>query len=131
MKFFTARSVFVHGDKNRLQKLVTRTNGKMLDNQRFSVVIRSEKVKRYSAIPFLFHCSYERAEGGYQVQYFTTLTLWGCLRLLLSVAVIAWLAHQRQLNPYAIYGFCGAVYSVNHIIQRRHCVKQFEEAYRK
>lgn len=131
MNPFTARSVFVHGDKARLQKLVTRTNGKMLANQRFSVVMKSEKIKQYSAIPFLFHCSYKRVDGGYHIQYFTTLTLWGYLRLLLCAACIGWLVSRQQLSPYAIYGLCAALYCINHIIQRRHCVAQFEAEYRK
>lgn len=131
MKLSTTGSIFVHGDKNRLQRLVMRTNGKMLDNQRFSVAMKSKKVKQYSAIPFLFHCRYGRVEGGYQVHYFTTLTLWGYLRLLLGIAVIGWLAYRQPMSPYAIYGFSGAVYCLNHIIQRRHCVAQFEAEYQK
>lgn len=83
------------------------------------------------AIPFLFYCKYEKREDGYQIRYFTSLSVFGFLRLLLCFAVIGWIVYQQRLNLYAAYGILGLLCCINHFVQRSHCIKQFEAEYQK
>lgn len=118
-------SVLVPVDKNRLYKLVTRNNGSMRKNQRFSLVLKSKAVKEHLALPFQFHCSYYKEESGYRVRWFTFLSGWGLLRLLIGIVLVGALIVWRQLDLWPVFGACSLLYLINFFVQLNRCRKQF------
>ena len=125
LKYF-AKSVFFHGNKERLTRFVEREGGKMLTGQRFFLVVKSKKTRQLDRIPFYFLCWYQKVEGGYKICYAPLLSMSGTLRLIALLVVTGLIIQEKQLNPYIIYALPIILYFVNHYIQRSRCIRQFE-----
>ena len=123
---YLSRSVFFHGDKERLKRFVAREGGKMSTDQRFSLVVKNDKLKWYSQIRFCFICQYQKVEGGYEILYVPLLSVSSTLRLIALLVLIGLLIPGQHLNPYITYALSIILYSVNYYTQRSHCIRQFE-----
>ena len=126
-----SKTVFFSGNKDRLHRSVQRENGKMLENQRFSVTFKSNKVKRHMAIPFRFHCEYEKCEGGYNIRYLAVPTLLHFIGFLLCLVFLGFYFDYRQWNPFISCGLFLLFCVPNYFIQRSQCIRLFEEVCQK
>lgn len=122
---FSSNQIIFKGNIERLQRLVHRENGKMLENQRFYVDVKDDKLKQHHAIPFRFHCRFRKAENGYLIRYFITPTPFGFVRMAILFALLCVMVQWRQLNPFITYGFLAVAYLINYLSQRAQCVRQF------
>ena len=128
MKFI--RSFFFVGNKERLQKTVKRANGKMLSEQRFTVLMRDKTIQRHGfpqqAFCFRFHCRFQKKENGYEIQYFSTPDWWTLVRVLALPALLWWALYKK---PTSIYLAGGALLLliINLACQGVRCAKQFEK----
>ena len=120
------KTAFFAGNKDRLHRAVQRENGKLLKDKRFSVVLKSTKVKRHTAIPFRFHCNYEKCEDGYTIRYFAVPTWIYFVGFLLCLAVMGFYSYYRQWNPFISCGLFVLFCFPNYFIQRSQCIRLFE-----
>ena len=125
------KTVFFAGNKDRLHRYVRRENGKLLQDQRFSVILRSNKVKGYTAIPFCFYCKYQKCDNGYNIQYFAIPTLLYLVCFLLCVVFLGLYFYHRQWNPYISCGMFVLFCIPNYFIQRSQCIRLFGAACQK
>ena len=120
------KTAFFAGNRDRLHRCVQRENGKMLNDQRFSVVLKSDKVKRHTAIPFRFYCQYEKCEGGYNIRYFAAPT-WICIAgFLLCLTGLGLYSDYRQWNPFISCGLFTLFCFPSYFIQRSQCIRLFK-----
>ena len=120
------KTVFFAGNKDRLHRAVRRENGKILKDQQLSVILKSNKVKRHMAIPFCFHCKYQKCDNGYNIQYFVVPTLLHFACFLLCLALLGIYSYHRQWNPFISCGLFVLFCFPNYFIQRSQCIRLFE-----
>ncbi len=124
MTFFQ-NYVFMEGSKEKLQRFVQRTNGKMSDGQRFYVDVKDKKLKQHRAFPFRFYCRFQKVDKGYEIRYFIMPTIFGVVRLGAAVVFLFLLLCQNKVNPYLAGGCFMILYFFNLFAQRAQCVRQF------
>ena len=124
------RSFFFVGNKERLQKTVQRANGKMLSEQRFSVLVYDKSIQQRGllrdAYGFRFYCRFQKKENGYEIRYFVTPTCWTLARTMVVPALL-WLALHQESSSIYLAGFVLLLLLVNLVRQGVHCAEQFEE----
>lgn len=119
------KTVFFMGNRDRLHRYVQREKGKMLLNQRFVVVLKSNKV-RHAAIPFCFYCKYQKCDNGYNIQFFAVPTVVHLVCFLLCLIFMGFYFFYRQWNPYISCGLFVLFCFPNYFIQRSQCIRLFE-----
>lgn len=122
------KKVFFAGNRERLHKYIQGKQGKMLKHQAFVVTLKSDKVKRYAAIPFCFYCRYQKCENGYDIRYFPCISVLGFVRFLLGMAGFGYIFYQRQVNLFFAFSLLILLCMINYFVQRSQCVRQFEAA---
>ncbi len=120
------KTVFFVGNRDRLYRYVQQENGKIWKDQRFRLVLRSNKVKRYTAIPFRFYCKYQKCDNGYNIQYLPIPTGLHLLCFLLTIVFLGLYCYHRQWNPFIACGLFVLLCFPNYCIQRSQCIRQFE-----
>lgn len=120
------KNVFFDGNSDRLHRCIRRENGKLFKNQRFTIILKSKQVKKLSAIPFCFHCRFDKVENGYHIRYFMIPTVFHFLEFLLVMALIGLYSYYRQYNPIISCGLFTLLCIPNYFIQRSQCIRIFE-----
>lgn len=123
---FFQRTAFFKGNRERLQKCIQRENGKLLKDQQFTMIFRSDKVKRHTAIPFCFRCKYEKSDNGYQIRYSAIPTWLHFVLHLVCVVLLGLYSCYRQGNPLIWCGSFILLSVPNYFIQRSRCIRLFE-----
>ena len=128
---FIHRNILFIGNIDRLKRFIKRENGKLLDHQKFIVVFRSRKIRRqYRAIPFCFHCAYEKQEDGYNITFYALPSTAGCIYILIGWAFLFFLTWWKHLNPLNLLLFF--IFALlNYLREYSDCVKQFKAACQK
>ncbi len=119
------KHIFVEGSKEKLHRFIQRSNGKMLESQRFRVDLKDNKLKRQRAFPFRFHCSYQKADCGYDIRYCVTPTPVGFVRVGIWLGLLSLLICQNRVNAILVGGTLMILYLMNLSSQRSHCISQF------
>ena len=120
------KNVFFDGNLDRLHRCVRREKGKLLKNQRFTMILKSKKVRRLSAIPFCFRCRFQKCENGYHILYYLIPAWSHFLWFLLAIAIVGVYAYYRQWDFFVACGLFTLLCVPSYFIQRSQCILLFE-----
>ena len=127
------KTVFFAGNKERLKKTVRNAKGKMLSEQRFSVLVHDRTIRQHGlllrAFQFRIHCCFQKKGNGYEIGYFVTPNWWTIVRII--VFIILWLVLYQKAKSVYLTIFVFLLLLVNFVRQGIHCTKQFEEMCKK
>ena len=118
------RKVFFEGTKDRLHRFIQRQNGKLIDDQRFTVVYRIKS--RRGAHTQCVRGQYKKAENGYDIHYFVLPTIWNVSESLLLMALVGIIYHYIQEDPTALYIMIVLFGIAGYFVQRARCIRKFE-----
>ena len=130
------KKFFFDGNKERLQKIVRNAGGKLLSNQRFSVLVHDKSIHQRGFLflrdgfCFRLYCRFQKMENGYEIRYLVTPDWWTLVRVVALTMLLSMLLSDRSVSIcLAVLGFL--LLLVNLVRQGVRCASQFEEMCKK
>ena len=76
------------GSKDRLQRIITRSNGTILPDRRFKITMQ-DYTKKIPGFSFIFRCTWENTDNGIHISYKVYPTLFTLVTFLLQLLIFS------------------------------------------
>lgn len=121
------------GSKERLQKTVTRSGGKLLPNQEFQMTLQTKRDRPFGAA-FRFRGSYTQTDQGFQLAYriYPTAATLICSMVVIFLLLSTWIALllTPKVNDFSLFSILILpMFIYGHWCNCKRCEKSFRKLF--